>query len=774
MAKQVLPKIKLLSFDLHNIEDFIHGEFHTYNPCTQKDQYIEYWDSVLEDIIHGKWGHDYDKKKDVGGYRYISGDLWHYRNVVKIEKGTNVLERPDFRDVDVYFDHGISEAKGFSGYEKDAEKSSFKLLQKMEKGQKLLKREEYFLKEYNHVLRTPKNKYKKYIDPKKNQARTFDKPMGEAQHFNEAQNIVGMMTRGIGKSYTFGVNIMQRGFITNNAKNLDEYYSKKTKFVAGLGAYGPGDTKEVLRKFEESYKSVKEYGSYNIGGCKENGYMWMPISGSEKVNGGHLTNGHLAPGGKDLVGAGSLLIRGTYTRKSTSLRGYRFNWIFNEEWGEYENTTGIHGSNEPAQKRDQKFGVSAYMGTGGNSKMAAKVAPIFKKPSMVNAIGYEDKCTKSNSLVGCFVPGYYVEGVYRDSNGNTNYIDAFNDAKVLRHQAKRKGRLTYLKHIAGYPMIYDDCFMQESQSGLPVDRASERLAYLRKDSLRERRVNNRKIQTGHLEFTSGNKDVRFIQDNNCAVINSLDDIKEFSDEEKRSAHIIYEPPMMKSPFKYLTTYDSVRHDKGTSVCHVHTMKYWSDRPGTLSFNFVAEKTYRERTKALNDEEAIKQAMFYGAAFNPETNVEHIIDSVLKYPHGYDLNPVPIRAIRKIVLQNPKHDFGFFVSPGMKPGLVTSAGESLTMQVDSYLDEDDNEVVVQFVDTIHSEILLETIVYYNLIDNFDVMACYFGTDLDIQERIIEGGFNVRRPTVASNKESFSLLMSKLDRPSIVAKNRVFNV
>ena len=42
------PFIQLFDFKLHNIEDFIHGDFRVINPVLQREEYFEYYEELYQ------------------------------------------------------------------------------------------------------------------------------------------------------------------------------------------------------------------------------------------------------------------------------------------------------------------------------------------------------------------------------------------------------------------------------------------------------------------------------------------------------------------------------------------------------------------------------------------------------------------------------------------------------------------------------------------------------------------------------------------------------
>ena len=75
------PKAVKLFPDLHNIKPFINREHPEHHPDSLA--YSTYWEQQERRCLEGFWG--LDKKDNIGGYRWMPGNLYYYINFCVIE-----------------------------------------------------------------------------------------------------------------------------------------------------------------------------------------------------------------------------------------------------------------------------------------------------------------------------------------------------------------------------------------------------------------------------------------------------------------------------------------------------------------------------------------------------------------------------------------------------------------------------------------------------------------------------------------------------------------
>jgi hypothetical protein len=769
-----LKPVDLIPFRLQNIEPFIQRDHPVINPFLEEVRYFEYWEEFAMKCMQGMWGEDRNRKTGEGGWRFMTNDLFFYVNAFWIEmqqlsvdpnevSRSGVLAHPTLRDIDWYMFYGFEESDGFSGFEDDKKFTSHDLVRKLETKEPLLQREKIVLKQYEDFLKTPDNKWKKYIGPKEYLYKTFDKPMGKAMHLNEKKDFLYLTTRRLGKSY-HGISLAKRGFVFNDATNLQDYYKKNTNFISVFGAWEDKPTKENFRKLGRSYDMLKELGAYRDDLRSYNGVFWFPKSGSEDLNKG-ISNRVKAEGGKHSVGAGSVMGRVSYGKNISSGVGYAGNYYWNEEVGLWENVEGVHKENSPAQIRETKFGRSIYGGTGGQLKKVKNVRKPFYNPRSMNLVEYPDIYNMTGRSIACFVPAQYRQNWHRDENGNLDHIAAFQDELMVRKKEIDKGGSVAIKHVASFPMTHADIFMQSSSGNLPVERASQRLSILQSIPDEEKNI---KVGTLHWDGDSNRMKVFFSEDNDLPIIKTLEELESASDDIKKKPIVtIYEPPILDGKSLYFGTYDNVRYDEGNSWAIAYIFKVYGP-PKTMKMNIVARVLCRMTKREMNDKEALKLVMFYECNMLPETNIPSVISNAELWNLEHLLMPCPLQAYRTIANVTAKHDVGWYTTPGTKSGLEVLASEYLNTLVDQIVSEEGITDVLM-VDEIRDELLLDTIIFYSKDGNFDPMSAFFGISLQLKQWTLEGGWN-QKPT-QGNSAGKSLIAALASAK--VQTNRAFN-
>lgn len=728
--KLIQPKhYKLFDFQLNNIEEFIEDNHPEINPVLDEKRYREYWEGVLYKCMHGKWGRDYDKKRDIGGYRYMPNDLWHYKNIfyiMKQEAGKDSgLEHPSLRDVDWFIDYNMLIMEGFSGMSEDKVNTSHLLAKKYTTYKEVTGSDKIFFDIYADDILDKNGKFKKYINPREYLYKTHKEPMGIPLRQNENKNMIWFAGRRLGKSYHL-LNKLQRGIITNNAKSIEEYYSNKTKFIGIMGSWESKYVDEHHTKFMTSYNKFSELGAYKKDGLNFEGALWIPLTGSKEV-GKFITNLNKELGGKGDVGHGSQIHKFTFQDNISSGVGVACDFAAMDEIGIWDDLEGVYGEMEPTQIRETKFGSQVYSGTGGQVTKALKSRTAFLNPEIINALGFPDLCNPSNTKeMGLFISDIYRKDFYRDENGNTDTVLSHADALKVRQEKYNKGLETYIKHISSFPLIYDDIFMQSSSSIIPVDRALEKLGKISNIPVEKRPTT---YAIGKLKREPGTRNVDFISVKNVIPITNYDTLKTATDEQKKGIVLMYEPPEQDS--RYVTTYDTVKELIGTSMCIAATWKYFGK--GGVRFNLVCESIYRFRRPADNDEVAIAMALYYEGKLCPETNLPHIITHVEDLNMTDIFERTPLLAIG-MVIKSPttKYPWGVYMSGEMKqktPGVIT---ELLIASVGTKEEKKGVKSETLMIDEIESEFLLNEIIYWTPEGNFDFIINLYIFALLIKE------------------------------------------
>ena len=730
---------KLFDFRLNNIEEFIEGDFLEINPILDEKRYRSYWEDILFKIMNGMWGRDYDKKTNTGGYRFMTGDLYHYKNIFYIAKEElgegSALFHPSLRDVDWFINYNFLIMEGFSGMSEDKKRTCHEFALKYDSFKDITGSNKKLFEVYADDVLDKYGKFKEYVDPRTYLYSTHKEPMGIPLNQNVFQNMIWYATRRLGKSYHL-INKHQRGIVTNNAKTIHDYYKGKTKYVGIMGSWEEKYVDEHYNKFMASYNELAKIGAFYKDGIEEEGAFWIPLTG-EKGVGKPITNLNKELGGKLDVGNGSQIHKFTFGKNISAAVGVASNFAAMDEIGIWDDLEGVQKETEPTQERETKIGVQIYAGTGGQVLKALKSRQAFMDPSRIKALGFPDLCNPTNSKpIGLFIPDTYRKDLFRDENGNTDTEMAHKELCELRYSEYQKGLQPYIGHISSYPLVYDDIFMQASSSIIPVDRALEKLGKISNLSVEKRPTT---YAIGKFKREADTRNVEFITVKDILPITNYETLSKASDEQKKGIILMYEPPEPNS--KYVTTYDTVQQLTGTSMCIAATWKY--SGTGGVRYNIVCESIYRFRRPSDNDEVAICMSLFYEGKLCPETNLPHIISRVEDLGFTDIFEYTPILAISTIV-KNPtqKLKWGVFMSGDMKketPSVITELLISAVETRDVKEVIDGVEVVRQgvkeevwMVDEIESEFLLNEIIYWNPEGNFDFIINLYIFALLIKE------------------------------------------
>lgn len=734
------PFIKLFDFELYNIEEFVHTGFDEINPILEEKRYFNYWEDHLFKIMNGMWGRDYDKKRDLGGYRFMPGDLYHFTKFFKMrieETGvaSNVLENPKLRDLDWWSHYNSIVADGYSGMKDDKVHTSHRFAKDHESFKELMGYEKVLLDMYADDILDKYGKFKKYVDPIQYLHMTHKEPMGVPLMQNEKQNLIWFAARRIGKTY-FCINRVQRGMITNGAKTIEEYYSKRTKFTSILGSHGDKYTKEHLTKFFDSYNELANIGAYRKDGLNFEGAFWAPLTGSRELS-KYVTNLNKEDGGKKDVLWGSQIHRFSFENDPNAAVGVASDFALMDEIGLWDNLEHVDSETSPTQKRETRFGNSFYTGTGGNVTKVLKTKKAFMNPAIIEAMVFKDYCNPANDKgCGMFAPVQYTKNIYRNENGNIDLVSAYNDELKIREEKLKKGIGVYIKHVAAYCMTYNDIFLQSSSGVLPVDRASEALERFTNIPVRERPQVH---AIGRIKRPDNLKEeVYFEKDDNVNPISNYDDYDKADDVQKSGIVVVYEPPDLTGNSMYMTTYDSVKDHTGVSAVIAASWKIFG--PGGVRLNLVGECVYRRVLPKDNDNVAINMNFYWPGTLCPETNIPHILTYMAELGFYNYLHDTPKLAISTLLKQAEKYDKGVYKSPGMEEDVPNVTAELLMTAVEVIDQEDGTKKEIWMVDEIPSEYLLNDIIYWSLDGNFDFMANLFIFALCIKEMKIRKEFN----------------------------------
>lgn len=732
MATKYKP-VRLLPFDLQNIRDFVVDGHPIYFP--ESSEYAEYWTQQAEYVIDGKWGLDKNEETGIGGYRWCPGNLYFYVNmsIIKDEgdDGEEISKRPNLRDLEWYIFYALAACDGFSGFSEDNEYTCHRIVDKIERGEKLSNKEKLFFDKKKKNLYNSEGKLKKYREAREYLYEWKDKPMGKALYDNEALNLILLSSRGIGKSFSMGNGVVAYDFVTNGARSLKQFLDDSTSSTIVVGSERTAKSGELLKKFSDTYEYLrKSVGAYNRDGIRKNGAFWRAYEGSLSPNAQNpFTNKVKIKGGKGEDGPGSQIVHVSYKSNPQAGVGYRARRMIVEEAGLLERFFETHNENSASQKRKTKFGYTVYIGTGGNIEKIKEIREAFQSPRDFQVLPFKDIFNGTEKEIGLFVPAYYRNDVFRDEQGNIDYVKAFEDEMGEREEAKRNGSSAYEGHIISYPIVPQEMFLNNSGNIFPTDALEERLFELENGAW--------KASIGDLYYTDNSNKTCFWSED-LEGLKKI--IKRWGDEKRmrdlRGGIVIYEHPIDNKPEAswdkplYIVLYDPIHKEGenvGSSLASVFVFKFWDlGNPGKIQFNIVAEWIGRYPNMEDNHEQALKLATYYNAKVLPERNGDFIRYCRMSN-RFYMLQPEPGLAIDGFIKRRSSNDVGVYISPGMLSDLETFSLELLNKVVNKEEYLEGNLYVEKFIRVVHkltSMRLTEELLYYDRDGNFDYTSAFF--------------------------------------------------
>ena len=708
--------------ELFNIKDFLCNDHPTYHPDTQ--QYMAYWKEQEKRCLEGMWGND--SNGDKGGWRYMPGFLYYYINLCMIiqEKDLNTTTiEPMLRDVEWMLSYGWLTARSFSGFINDEEFTCHRLVEKLEKGEELNPKDKKLFERYEPNLRRPDGKLKKYVYAIDYLYRTHSKPLGKPLYENNALNFFVLGSRGFGKSFFCANAVIGHEYNFYGKRNYDSTYLVNPSPVEiFVGSAIAAKATDLLDKFKLTQEYLKT-GPGSFGTVEDfiPGFFFNNSTGTlgAAVKKPYTHRFEVKENGIwKTKGTGTVIKNGTYTSENPQAAvGTRPTVMVIEEVGLLGNLLTVHGSNETCQIRDNKFGSSFYIGTGGNMEKIIESKIVFEDPEAYNFVQYKDQWEGREKPIGFFLPAYYVDNDFKDVNGNTDVQASFNQEiyeRELRKKAKTSNALN--EYIMSRPIKPSEMFLSAKNRFFPVAKLKERVQQLMR--------NPAHYTTGTLEYIPGSnkQEVKWIPD---STLKPLDELSLHSNQDTSGAIKIYEHPpdhfekyRLKRPF-YKIGYDPVKDDEwGTSHASIIVYKgvvneSWAEESQAMQNNIVAE--YIGRLEKVEDihEICVKLCLYFGSRVMVENNLPDFIRYCRLRHKSFLLQPSPWEAITKIIK-----------NPGRKYDVGVTMNKTINVQsellINDWLHEDVtvNNQITELLYTINSIRLLLELINYNREGNFD--------------------------------------------------------
>lgn len=620
---------------INNRNNFLVKDIPKYHPSSIK--FMKYWKEEKRRCIEGYWGVDEKELEctplDIDTmtldgdlkYRYMPAKLYFYVNYGTIKHRPDYLPktapkikmRPYLRDFEWAYYYVEIEARGFSGFSEDKELSSNKSLLNPDYTDEdlihMCKDENGKIIDikYNNLFKEDGSR-KEYINPRDYIRRTFDKPMGLPVYENEASNFMLLGARGGGKSF-LTANTIAHEWLFDGAKYYTEESIKNPAVVEVLvGAAISSKSSEILGKVADMLEEIP--GKYDNDSVhpfyKEHSGTLGPNNFKNPFR--HEYEKKLAGKWKKL-GSKSKIYHATFTTENPeAAAGTRPGLIIVEEVGLCPNILTVHGSNEAAQMTDGvvKFGTSIYIGTGGNVEKIIESELIFRDPKGFSMLEFDD-IWEGNGKIGWFVPAYYMDGNYKDENGNTMLKEAISVYEKRRESKKKSKSSSAIDlEMMNYPLKPSEMFINKLGNRFPIAELKEQLVEVQSN----KRDYEDKHWIGELIFTKDGS-LKFEPKEASQVVR---DYPVLDNKNKPGTIEIFEMPKRNQENeifanRYFLGTDTYDDDDSTtnSLGCILVMDAWTKR-------IVAEYTGRRSTKEFY-EVTRKLTLFYNGINNYENN-----------------------------------------------------------------------------------------------------------------------------------------------------------
>ena len=733
---------------INNRNNFLINEIPVLHPASIK--FMRYWKQEKKRCIEGYWGADDStvshtplSEEEYSGnkHRYMPAKLYWYVNYGTIKHRPDYLPRtapkikirPYLRDLEWGYFYVELEARGFSGFEHDEEYSCNELLKDASKHTDIelkelckdghgnivdLKYSNYFKKDGTRKTYVPAREYLR---------RLFSKPMGLPIYENDAKNFMLLGARGGGKSYLTACTAAHE-WIFDGAKYYNEQSIKNPAVVEVLvGAAISSKSSEILSKVEDMVENMP--GTYDQTSVHP---FYKEHSGTLAPNNFKNPFRHeydKKVGGKwKKLGSRSKILHATFTVENPeAAAGTRPGIIIVEEVGLCPNILTVHGSNEAAQMTDGivKFGTSIYIGTGGNMEKIIESERIFRDPESFSMLSFDD-IWEGNQKIGWFVPAYYMDGNYKDENGNTRFnevIRVYEKRREMKKKAKTSSALDL--EMMNYPLKPSEMFINKAGNRFPIADLKQQLVEVttRTAEYRDRHW------TGELIFDKEGK-VKFTPKEDSHVVR---DYPILSNKDKEGMIEIFEMPKISQEnevfanryFLGTDTYDDDETDTN-SLGSIFVMDAWTRR-------IVAEYTGRRKTTEFY-EITRKLTLFYNGINNYENNKKGLFWHYEKKKSLNILAETPALLKDEANVNIRKVGNSRYGTPVGGSRGVIKYGIQL---IESWLEDQANgkEAEITNVQTIRSEGLLRELIAYNPDPdyNFDRIMALVMTLILVEDR-----------------------------------------
>lgn len=711
-------------------------EIPKHHPDTMK--YLDFWRAEKKKCIEGVWGPDFD------GYRYMPPKLYFYVNywtIVEADTGEEIT--PWLGDIVWEVSYLCMEARGFSGFKDDPERTAYREIDTITRG-----KAEALRLNYDNFLK-PDGTKKKYVPARQLLRERHDKPYGLPLYDNMCKNVFILGSRRGGKSKYIGCEIGHE-ILFDAAKEYTQHSIDNPKkaqlFIGSAQASKSSETCEGIRIAFNALATSQRVGAW--GQPDDRDYKPSPfykdMSGSLSPNNLESPWRHEYKkkiGGRWLTfGSKSSLKHGTYTTENPQVAaGGAYTIMFDEEVGLHDTVKISHYSNEACTKvNTNKFGSIYYAGTAGNMEKIVEAQEMFTNPDNFNIVAYKNTWENSTKDIGFFLPAQYTLYDYKDENGNTKLEEANAYVKKLHDDARRKGPAAYEGELMNYPTMPAHMWIKGEGGLLPTPELRERLRELEADDIYDKLAIPIKITFDSKEKSGVKYDI--IHTLKHPTMDHWPLRKSINDREGNI--IMYEPPILNEEGYvprglYIIGHDPYSKDDpdGLSMASIYVMK--TNKYFNLygSNEIVAVYTGRpEQGRRVYNEHLEKLAMMYGGTprmihFENNSNTVEYFEKRKKLLL-LSTKPETVLTNKGKGRRSGRLEYGHDIST-QKHKL-----EAIRYIYDWLLtaEETNNEQGYKLtnLDKLVDKPLIQEMISFNLDDNFDRVMAFAGCILGLEE------------------------------------------
>lgn len=661
--------VDLYPYKIKNRELF-YDRNHPKNLNPYSKSYSNYWSGFLRKCIEGKWVLDKNKNGD-SCWVYTPPKLFFYLNYIKIPDKFRRPISPRLRDNESIMATYMFVMDGFSGFMDDNIYTCNRLVKKIEDYRNAMTKEDkakYMLEAWEEKkledmtnLKNPSTgQYKKYVDPwvyltehyliNHNQG----KPLGLPLYDNNRQNAMIIAARACGKSMFAYLGDLLHEFLLGGIRRWEDIKDVNNKLVFKFGS----KKAEALNTTLEDINSAMTM----LPGKHP---MFPKYLGSfaKRLAGGVMEQGktakHEVKRQNNTVEISGNTMQLISIKAAKDLAGGRLRRVGIEEVGFLKEVTEVFSVLENSIKVDSDtVGSIVCTGTGGEQEDITGAKTIYENPLGYNVAAMPDYYNRSTNktLAGLFMSVLYQSESYKDDQGNTRLLEAFEATiKDRRFKKVNKDASSFLKSIMFNPLYPKEMLIPKQKNRFPtLEMSNFRSKLIDMDYLKS----NTRMGWFYWDQLSKNG-VRFDVDLKKERVPILEWGKEDKMDSLEGSFIMYEDVIENAPQGlYYVIVDPVS-TSGNGSSQNSILVYKADYIGGDSMmrdTIVGEWTGRHESISDTYEFIVMISKYYNAGIFQETNVPYFQEWCRENDYFSSLVGEPIRTMQNIYKGKVKPSF----------------------------------------------------------------------------------------------------------------------